>query len=179
MSSPSQHKTSKLNYQNMAEQVTAASQVIEKMAGSDVRVEDTSVPEHNLVYDEEDIEPEIHLRTWIAVGAMFLLNYVQVLALQGPPAVVSLLAAARLWQSILTNISSHISAPASTIPKPIPGCPIPSHSSKPSWGLSSPRHPTPSKPASRSLWEHVLSPSSALRLVQGPRTYTDSLRLKL
>lgn len=45
--------------------------------------------EHNLVYNDVDEEPEIHARTWIALAAMFLLNLVQVVALQGPPAVVS------------------------------------------------------------------------------------------
>ena len=44
--------------------------------------------DHNLRYDEVDDEPEIHLRTYVAVVAMFLLNLVQVLALQAPPAVV-------------------------------------------------------------------------------------------
>ena len=42
----------------------------------------------NLVYDVDDEEPELHLRTYIAIAAMFLLNLVQVFALQGPPAVV-------------------------------------------------------------------------------------------
>lgn len=48
-----------------------------------------SVPVQNPVYDEVDEEPEIHMRTWIALASMFLLNLVQVFALQGPPAVVS------------------------------------------------------------------------------------------
>jgi hypothetical protein len=43
----------------------------------------------NLSYNDDEEEPEIHLRTWVALGAMWLLNYVQVVALQGPPAVVS------------------------------------------------------------------------------------------
>ena len=42
----------------------------------------------NLVYDDNDEEPELHLRTYFALAAMFLLNLVQVFALQGPPAVV-------------------------------------------------------------------------------------------
>ncbi len=42
----------------------------------------------NLVYDNNEEEPEIHARTWFALLAMFLLNLVQVFALQGPPAVV-------------------------------------------------------------------------------------------
>ena len=43
----------------------------------------------NLHYDEEDEEPELHARTYMALFAMFILNGVQVLALLGPPAVVS------------------------------------------------------------------------------------------
>lgn len=35
-----------------------------------------------------DVEPKLHVRTYIALAAMVLLNYIQVLALQGPPAVV-------------------------------------------------------------------------------------------
>lgn len=42
----------------------------------------------NLVYDNNDEEPELHARTWFAIAAMFFLNLVQVFALQGPPAVV-------------------------------------------------------------------------------------------
>ena len=52
-------------------------------------IEKTVHAEDNPVYDAADEEPEIHLRTWIALAAMFLLNLVQVFALQGPPAVVS------------------------------------------------------------------------------------------
>ena len=37
---------------------------------------------------DADAEPELHARTYIALAAMVLLNYIQVLALQGPPAVV-------------------------------------------------------------------------------------------
>lgn len=44
----------------------------------------------NLVYDDNDTEPELHARTYVALSAMFLLNLVQVFALQGPPAVVSI-----------------------------------------------------------------------------------------
>lgn len=40
------------------------------------------------VYDHDDEEPELHMRTYFALAAMFFLNLVQVLALQGPPAVV-------------------------------------------------------------------------------------------
>lgn len=44
--------------------------------------------ENNLTYNDVDEEPEIHARTWIALAAMVLLNYVFVVALLGPPAVV-------------------------------------------------------------------------------------------
>lgn len=43
----------------------------------------------NLVYDDNEEEPELHARTYFALLAMFFLNLVQVFALQGPPAVVS------------------------------------------------------------------------------------------
>lgn len=49
----------------------------------------TSVPSGNLVYDVDDEEPVIHIRTYIALLSMFLMNFVQTFALQGPPSVVS------------------------------------------------------------------------------------------
>lgn len=50
--------------------------------------EDVADSQHDLVYDLDDEEPELHARTYVALAAMFLLNLVQVFALQGPPAVV-------------------------------------------------------------------------------------------
>ena len=44
--------------------------------------------EGNLTYDDADEEPELHARTYVALLSMFVLNLVQVFALQGPPAVV-------------------------------------------------------------------------------------------
>ncbi|OKL59548.1 hypothetical protein UA08_05366 [Talaromyces atroroseus] len=49
----------------------------------------TSPPTQDLVYDNVDEEPVIHLRTWIALASMFLMNFVQTFALQGPPSVLS------------------------------------------------------------------------------------------
>ena len=43
----------------------------------------------NIVYDLAEMEPEIHLRTYLAVASMILINFVQVFTLQGPPTVVS------------------------------------------------------------------------------------------
>lgn len=45
---------------------------------------------HVCSYDE-DVEPQLHYRTWIAVVAFFLLNFVQIVAMQSPAAVVGLL----------------------------------------------------------------------------------------
>ena len=44
----------------------------------------------NLSYDNIDEEPELTSRTWIALAAMFFLNLVHIVALQGPPAVVGI-----------------------------------------------------------------------------------------
>lgn len=60
----------------------------EKNAAEARQTEDTLSEEGNLVYDGDE-EPEIRMRTWIALASMFILNLVQVFALQGPPAVVS------------------------------------------------------------------------------------------
>lgn len=51
---------------------------------------DNGIPRDNLVYDNVDEEPELHLRTYLALTSVILLNYVQVIALQSPPAVVSI-----------------------------------------------------------------------------------------
>ena len=54
----------------------------------------------NLVYDDTETEPELHLRTYVALGAMFFLNLVQVFALQGPPVVVRI--NLHIWRRRLT-----------------------------------------------------------------------------
>ena len=41
----------------------------------------TSPPTENPVYDNVDEEPVIHIRTWIALASMFLMNFVQTFAL--------------------------------------------------------------------------------------------------
>ena len=61
----------------------------ERRSPADGHVEDILTANDNLEYDLDDEEPELHARTWIALAAMFLLNMVQIVALQGPPAVVS------------------------------------------------------------------------------------------
>lgn len=42
----------------------------------------------NFHYEEVDEEPELHMRTWIAIAAVCVMNLVQTIAVQGPPAVV-------------------------------------------------------------------------------------------
>lgn len=105
----------------------------------------------NLVYDHNDEEPEPHARTYLAVAAMFLLNMVQVLALQAPPAVVCIDHDAYIWIGlIIAAYSFLISARISTTRPPRRGCPKHSHSSKP-YSLPSSHPPrTPSKPENSS-----------------------------
>ena len=61
----------------------------EQVGREDMKSESVPPVDANLVYDDDEEEPEIHARTYLALLAMFTLNLVQVLALQGPPAVVS------------------------------------------------------------------------------------------
>lgn len=44
----------------------------------------------DLVYDDIDHEPELHIRTWIALASMVLFNLVCTFAVLSPPAVVSI-----------------------------------------------------------------------------------------
>lgn len=44
----------------------------------------------NLEYTDDEHEPEIHFRTWLAVFAMCMLNYAALIAITGPPAMASL-----------------------------------------------------------------------------------------
>lgn len=52
-----------------------------------LHAEDVNAGE-NPIYDNAEEEPELHARTYIALTSMVVLNFVQVFALQGPPAVV-------------------------------------------------------------------------------------------
>jgi len=70
----------------MAEITPASSN--EKHGTSIVEDSKTESSTRDLIYDEVDEEPEIHAKTYLALASMFLLNMVQVVALQGPPAVV-------------------------------------------------------------------------------------------
>ncbi len=62
----------------------------EKLSSVDEKGVDESKPSASIdmEYTNDDEEPELHARTYVALAAMFLLNLVQVVALQGPPAAV-------------------------------------------------------------------------------------------
>lgn len=60
----------------------------EKSPVEEQHLEHVATSSVNLEYNDDEEEPEIHARTYVALAAMFILNLVQVIALQGPPAVV-------------------------------------------------------------------------------------------
>lgn len=60
----------------------------EKISEDMKYVECSSPVGEDLEYDNDEEEPQLHARTYFALAAMFLLNLVQVFALQAPPAVV-------------------------------------------------------------------------------------------
>ena len=51
-------------------------------------LERVTVDQGNLAYEDAEHEPELRLRTWVALVAMWLYNLVIVLALNSPSAVV-------------------------------------------------------------------------------------------
>ena len=53
------------------------------------QIEKIDVDQDDLVYDDADHEPELHYRTYIALGAMFLLNFVNTFSVFSPPVAVS------------------------------------------------------------------------------------------
>jgi hypothetical protein len=65
-------------------------QMEEKVLPAEEQVEVVKPSELNLTYDEVNEEPSLHIRTYIALAAMFMLNLVQLVALQGPPTFVRL-----------------------------------------------------------------------------------------
>ena len=91
MTSPQQAKGPRpASFETVTHPQTLADQNGKKVeAGSE---HDEHSKEHdvqNLMYADDDREPEIHFRTWIAVLAMCVLDYVQLVALTGPPTIVS------------------------------------------------------------------------------------------
>ncbi|KAJ9614360.1 hypothetical protein H2200_002496 [Cladophialophora chaetospira] len=60
-----------------------------KPIDSEQQLEHVDVVQGALAYDDAEHEPELHIRTWVALVAMCLFNYVVVFALLSPPAVIS------------------------------------------------------------------------------------------
>lgn len=65
------------------------SPLAEKKSDEEQHMEHVKPASINFEYNDDEEEPEIHARTYVALAAMIILNLVQVVALQGPPAVVS------------------------------------------------------------------------------------------
>lgn len=72
-----------------AQQTQPQSDLKEDDFGDIKQMEHIDVSDQNITFDEAEMEPQFHARTWIALVAFFLLNFVQVVALQGPASVVS------------------------------------------------------------------------------------------
>lgn len=74
----------------MAMAAAAAAEEVEVSPGFEKYVERVDVDDsQDLVYDDAEHEPELHFRTWIALASMFLYNYVIIITLLSPAAVVS------------------------------------------------------------------------------------------
>lgn len=124
-------------------------------------VEQRTPSEENLVYDEVDEEPELHARTYVALAAMFLLNLVQVVALQGPPAVVG--ANQQLvvvdWTDCIALL--HRNGPQeSSSPDMGSKCPVSGASCHFAHYLLRLRHLSSSQAAARGLFRHLVCWSS-------------------
>lgn len=72
----------------ISQEPATPAQMEEKGIPTEDRVEEVKQPESNITYNEVDEEPSLHVRTYIALAAMFMLNLVQLVALQGPPTFV-------------------------------------------------------------------------------------------
>ena len=60
-----------------------------KTFDSEKHLEHVNIVQGDLTYDDAEHEPELHMRTWIALAAICLFNYNVVFALLSPPAVAS------------------------------------------------------------------------------------------
>jgi hypothetical protein len=60
-----------------------------KPFASEKHLEHVDLVDGDLVYNDAEHEPELHIRTWVALASMCLFNYVIVFALLSPPAVAS------------------------------------------------------------------------------------------
>jgi hypothetical protein len=65
-------------------------------------LETVATRDQNFVYDDSEHEPELHIRTYIAIASMFIFNLVCSVAVLSPPAVVSITLTAAKNYLILT-----------------------------------------------------------------------------
>lgn len=73
----------------------SASDKLEESTTNTSRMEKIAVAESDpptsvFAMDEVENEPRVHIRTWIALASMWIFNFAGVLALTGPPTIVSL-----------------------------------------------------------------------------------------
>lgn len=102
----------------------------------------------DLVYDDVDEEPELHMRTYIALASMFMLNLVQLVALQGPPSMVGANHTRNKKNRAVLTTAFHSSTTLETgltRRKLRHGFPMLLHSYKQYWDRLSLLHPTPFK----------------------------------
>ena len=66
-----------------------AAQAESKQVEPEKHLEHVDFVPGDLVYDDAEHEPALHFRTWVALAAMWLYNFVIVFALMSPPAVAS------------------------------------------------------------------------------------------
>lgn len=62
-----------------------------KNEGSVTEYKEDVTASDNFVYDDAEEEPALHWRTYLALFALVMCNYVAVLSLQAPPAMVNCL----------------------------------------------------------------------------------------
>ena len=84
------------------------SQEGEAKSESKAHLEHIDAINEDLVYDDAEHEPQLHFRTWVALAAMWLYNYVIVLTLLSPPVVVCSLLVKAAVTVVLTSVSDLI-----------------------------------------------------------------------
>ena len=123
----------------------------EDKSESKAHLEHINTISDDLVYDDAEHEPQLHFRTWVALAAMWLYNYVIVLTLLSPPAVVCSTSEGCCGRSTNQCFRSHTLERVSTPGTSRRGCSIRSPFLKRSLRLSSPRCRMSFRSANR-LW---------------------------
>lgn len=78
------------NYDNQVLAHNETPLTMEEKDPATSQVEDTyHDADGNMIYKEVDVEPQIHWRTWVALIAVWLVNFTYSQTTAGPPALVS------------------------------------------------------------------------------------------